>query len=238
MPVRRPADVVVVFAKAPRAGLVKTRMSPPFTPEQAAALYAHLLDDVLEATADIARAHGLDAVVTLHPPDALDELAARVPQAFRIVAQRGRDLGERMAWAVAEVAATGADRVLLRGSDSPALGEALVASALSALESADVVISPDLDGGYSLVGLRRPAPGLFAHAMSTQSVLEDTRANAHALGLSTTLIASSFDLDTVADLAHLARVRDAGGAAHCPRTIAYLDEHGLWPPPASTRAPG
>lgn len=226
---RRASGAIVVFAKAPRAGLVKTRMSPPFSAERAAELYLHLLDDVLAATAEFARALHLEAVVTLHPPDAARELAARAPPSFRIVGQRGRDLGERMTWAAAEAAAMGAERVLLRGSDSPVLGGDLVESALAGLESADVVISPDQGGGYGLIGMRRPAPGLFAHAMSTTSVLEDTQANAHALGLSTSLVAPSFDLDSALDLRHLAEAREAGEAVLCPRLVGYLDENDLWP---------
>lgn len=225
----RSRAAIVVFAKAPRPGLVKTRMSPPLTPDQAAQLYAHLLDDVLAATAAFAGSLRLDSVLAVYPPDARAELAPRVPPAFRIVPQRGGDLGARMSYAAREAAATGASRVLLRGSDSPLLGEALVAAALAALDSSDVVISPDLDGGYSLIGLRRSVPGLFAHAMSTQTVVEDTRANAQALGLSTKLIASSFDLDTAADLVHLAAARGRGDAGLCPRLVAYLDENELWP---------
>jgi glycosyltransferase A (GT-A) superfamily protein (DUF2064 family) len=92
------------------------------------------------------------------------------------------------------------------------------------------VICPDRDGGYNLVGLARPAPGLFAHPMSTASVLADTLARARAGGLTHTALPAGFDLDTAADLALLAEARRRGAAGACPRTLAFLDRHALWPP--------
>jgi len=77
---------VIVFAKAPRPGLVKTRMAPPLSPDQAAELYSNLLDDVLEATGVFAEALGLSAVVAVHPPDACSEIALRAPRNFRVIA--------------------------------------------------------------------------------------------------------------------------------------------------------
>jgi len=100
--------------------------------------------------------------------------------------------------------------------------------ALQNLDTNDVVLSPDHDGGYGLIGLRGPSPGLFDHPMSTQTVLEETLANARLLGLKTRLLEPSFDIDTVQDFAHLARARETGGAALCPRTLDYLDSGGLW----------
>jgi glycosyltransferase A (GT-A) superfamily protein (DUF2064 family) len=119
--------------------------------------------------------------------------------------------------------------VLLRGSDSPTLDAAALAAALGALAVSDLVLCPDRDGGYNLVGLRKPAPGLFDHPMSTASVLDDTLARARRLGLSHTLLPAGFDLDTAADLALLAEARRAGAGSLCPRTLAFLDEAGLWP---------
>ena len=221
--------VIVVFAKAPRAGLVKTRMSPPLSPEQAADLYANLLEDVLVVTAEFSRALGLEPVVAVYPPDAALQMRARTPREFRIVAQCGRDLGERMSWAAGEAAATGAACILLRGSDSPTLSEGTVAAVMGRLEDHDVVICPDEDGGYSLVGMSRFVPGLFDQTMSTQSVLEDTLANAERLGLRSSVLGCSFDLDTADDLVRLAQARRCGEAGLCPRTLAYLDENELWP---------
>ncbi len=89
--------VLLVFAKEPRPGFVKTRMSPPLGAEVAAELYAHLLQDVLEAMASAAPTLGLEPVLVVHPPEAAAALAQRAPAPFRVIAQRGADLGSRMA---------------------------------------------------------------------------------------------------------------------------------------------
>ncbi len=224
-----PAGVLVVFAKAPRAGQVKTRMVPPLTPAEAAELYARMLADVLEASVRFARELGVEPVVTVHPPELCREITSIAPPGFRVVAQRGADLSGRMSWAAREAAAAGATRILLRGSDSPALDGDSVARVLAALDANDLVVCPDLDGGYSLVGLRRPAPGLFDHAMSTRSVLDDTLARAAELGLRAQVEAASFDLDTIEDLNHLAAVRSQPEVSGlCRHTLEYLDAHDLW----------
>jgi uncharacterized protein len=218
--------VLVVFAKEPAPGQVKTRLCPPFTPEQAARFYAALLADVLDATAAACRALGLDAVLAVHPPEAATRVPA--PPGFRREPQRGPDLAARMEHALARELAAGGP-VLLRGSDSPTLAAATLAAAVDALSRSDLVLCPDRDGGYNLVGLAKPAPGLFAHPMSTAAVLADTLAQARRLGLSHTLLPAGFDLDTAADLALLADARHAGAADLCPRTLAFLDAEKLWP---------
>jgi rSAM/selenodomain-associated transferase 1 len=170
--------VVVVFAKRPAPGAVKTRMCPPLTPTQAAALYAAMLDDVLATTARAVASAGAAAWLAVDPPDAVAQLARRCPPGFLAIDQRGADLGARMEHAVAAAAAAGFARVLLRGSDNPALPPSAIAAGFAALDDADLAVGPDRDGGYGWIALRGPAPGLFDHPMSTASVLDDTLARA------------------------------------------------------------
>jgi len=118
---------------------------------------------------------------------------------------------------------------VLRGSDSPAVGADALVDAAGALGEADLVAAPDPDGGYSLVGLRRPVPGLFDHPMSHGGVLEQTLAAARARGLRTRRLAPGFDLDTAADLARLAAWRREGPTSVGRRTVAWLDRHRAWP---------
>jgi len=219
---------LVVFAKQPVPGAVKTRLSPPLSSEEAAELYRAMLADVLVESARAARAAGLDPVLAVHPGRAARELVDRAPAPFRAVAQCGPGLAQRMAWALGEAAAAAGWPVLLRGSDSPALSAEAICAAAEALARSDLVIVPDRDGGYSLVGLRRPAPGLFDHSMSTDRVENDTLMGAKRIGLSSVRLDPSFDIDTIADLRHLAEGRTRGLAPRCPRTLRYLDERDLW----------
>jgi rSAM/selenodomain-associated transferase 1 len=225
--------VLLVLAKEPEPGRVKTRMVPPLSPQQASDLHCEMLRDVLIASGRIAVEIGLAPILAVYPPHAVSVLARSAPTEFQVVAQRGAGLGERMEWAIREAAASGANRILLRGSDSPTLDLEQIEAALVSLDDCDLVISPDLGSGYNLVGVRKPTPGLFDHPMSTRTVLEDTLANAAALGLRAEVQRASFDLDTASDLGRLAAARSgpcgASVAKLCPRTLSFLDAEGLWP---------
>jgi rSAM/selenodomain-associated transferase 1 len=221
---------LVVFAKEPTPGTVKTRLCPPFDPGEAAELYACMLDDVLEHSATLAAQAGLAPFLYVAPPGSVAALAARAPAAFETRPQRGADLGERMDGAVRELGAEGFAPLILRGSDSPALDAPIFSAALAALgEGADVAVSPDPDGGYGLVALRDAHAGLFEHPMSTESVLESTLARAAARSLRCERIRRGFDIDTAEDLVRLRQARAQQAALPCPRTLAFLDERDLWP---------
>ena len=226
---------LVVFAKDPQPGRVKTRLSPPFSPAAAAAFYRCLLADVLDESAAAAELLGLDAVLAVDPPGSAAEMASEAPASFRAIAQAAGDLGERMGAVAGEAAAAGAAFALLRGSDSPCLARATLRQAVESLARADLVIGPDRDGGYDLVGLGpraldRAASGrLFDHPMSHAGVLRETLARAHDLRVH--LLETGFDVDGFDDLRLLAEARAAGTAISCPRSLAFLDAHGLWPSP-------
>lgn len=237
-----------VFAKDPVPGRVKTRMSPPLSTEQAAALYAAMLADVLAATADQACRLGLEPRLQFDPPTAkqafVDRLAAVVDAnrnpvlpsdassparhsgngfPFRLRPQRGEGLGARMANAFAEMAAEGFERMVLRGSDCPGLDLDLIAEALAALEAgADLVLTPDHDGGYALIALKKPHDGLFDLGYSTPFVLDETLARARGLALSVSLTRPTFDVDVAADLAGLEAIAPAQSSVLCPRTVEFV----------------
>lgn len=212
-----------VFAKAPRPGRVKTRLCPPLPPESAAALYAAMLADVLDASAAFARALGLEPVLHFDPPEARGEFERLVPAGYHCRPQRGRGLAERMANAFEEAAAEGAERHLLRGSDSPALDGSIAEAALAGLDAgADVVLTPDQGGGYALIALKEPRSRLFEVTMSTGSVLEQTLARARALGLRVQLTEPTFDLDVAADLARPLALPRERSSVLCPRTVEMI----------------
>lgn len=205
--------VLALFAKAPVPGRVKTRLTPPLTPEQAAALYEAMLRDVLERPAP----DGVERAVWFTPGDARAWFADAAP-GYRLYVQEGDTLGERMREVFRRHAAEGCERIVLRGTDSPTLPDATVAGAFAALERVPLVLGPDRDGGYNLIGLRGPADELFEIEMSTGRVLEQTLARAAALGLSAECLPEHHDVDTFADLERL--VPDA----RTPRTARWLRE--------------
>jgi len=213
----------IVFAKAPRPGLVKTRLSPPLSLDQSADLYEQMLADVLEASARFAAEFDLEPVLAFHPPDAVGELIHRAPPGFRLQVQRGFGLAERMANAFAEGAAAGARWVLLRGSDSPALTCRQVETAVTRLKAGDdLVLTPDEGGGYAMVGLREPCPELFDVPMSTQDMLGLTLEIANRLGLTSSVTSPAFDVDTVADVAALDALSEEESSDLCPRTVGAI----------------
>jgi rSAM/selenodomain-associated transferase 1 len=202
----RPEAILIVFARAPVPGRVKTRLAATIGSLAAAQLHAQLLERAV-ATAVAARA----GVVELHcAPDArhprFRSLAERYGIALR--AQPRGDLGERMHRALAR-ALRSAEAAVLIGSDCPALRAADLRRAVRLLrEGSDAVFAPAADGGYVLVGLRRSAPRLFSGiAWGGARVMAATRDRLRRLGWSWRELRALWDVDRPADHARLRRSR-------------------------------
>lgn len=214
---------LIVFAKAPRPGLVKTRMSPPLTLDQAAELYEAMLADVLDASLRFAKTLDLLPVLAFYPPDAAEEFIGRAPAGYRLQAQEGCDLADRMANAFAEAAAAGAERILLRGTDSPTLALEIHQAAMDGLDAGDdLVLTPDQGGGYTLIGMRTSCATVFELPMSTDAVMEQTLAAARSMGLRSSLTDAGFDLDTVGDFHCFDALSTAQQLDLCPRTVKSI----------------
>ncbi len=187
---------IAVFARRPEPGRVKTRLSPALPAELACQLYAAMLEDTFETVR-----HAQADSRTVFWADVPDE--DRSPAGFFWHAQKGAELGARLADAFDTVLVEGAHAVAV-GSDCPGLSAAILERALAALDRADLVLGPATDGGYWLIGLRRPAPSLFKDMeWSTDSVFSQTLARAAEAGLSVETLPLLDDLDTPADLARL-----------------------------------
>ena len=205
-PVRPPGSqipgwpAVLIMAKAPRPGAVKTRLHPLLGPDGCAALAGQL---IRHAAAVAARAGGVTVFTAVDPPGAIAEVAGLVPGTVQLVGQRGAGLGERLANATSEVFASGHRPVVVIGTDAPALTPGLLAQALRMLASGrDVVFGPARDGGYYLAGLSYPAPEVFAldaGLWGGDRVLAASLAAASRAGLAAGLLPELCDLDTPAD---------------------------------------
>ena len=196
---RYPAGRLLIFARAPVPGQVKTRLAAGVGMQQATALYERLL----RATVATARATRL-APVELHVAGdsrhpVLDELTR---DAVRLVTQRGADLGERMFNALRD-SLHSADFAVLIGSDCPAMTGDYLAQACERLYTGnDVVLGPAEDGGYVLIGASRCDAGLFTDMpWSTDRVMQETRQRLQLLGRQYTELETLWDLDNAEDLA-------------------------------------
>lgn len=192
---------LVLFAKHPTAGAVKTRLVPPLTHEQAATLYEAMLLDTLEWARGLT---DLDLVLAF-TPEIQHAYFEPIAEDMTLLAQRGEGLGERMAAAFEDLFERRYGRVVAVGTDHPHLEAARVREAIAALEDADVALGPTPDGGYYLVGLKAPERRLFAGLpMSEAGLYEATVAAAGELGLKVAALAEGYDLDVAEDLERLA----------------------------------
>ena len=216
-----PDRVVALFTKPAEPGRVKTRLIGELSAEEAAALHATFVEDL------VARLRGGE--FELRVAWALDGAGEAPDVGLPALHQEGQDLGERLFCALGQMADEGAS-VAAIGSDHPELTSKELETAFELLESgdADVVLGPALDGGYYLVALSPAAilPTLFESIpWSTDRVLAETLARCRASGLAVSLLAEASDVDTPADLARLTAAL-ASGAVEAPRTARLLRSWG------------
>ena len=223
-------DALVIVAKAPVIGQVKTRLCPPLSAAEATELFCCFLVDT------VARACTVPAVqvcLAFTPADSEDLFRTLLPFPVRYLSQRGNSLGERLVNIFADLLQEGFTRVVIMDSDSPTLPTAYLQGAFARLGDArhDAVLGPCSDGGYYLVGARAVHPGLFEHiTWSTSLVLTETLAQARLHKLNVALLPSWYDVDNGADLRKLAaELGQLDGNAGVPRTQAFLIRLGLCP---------
>ena len=191
-----------MMAKKPTPGSTKTRLTPLLTCEAAAALYECFLLDALELARSVP---GVIPRVAVFPPDAL-KYFDRIAPGVEPVPQVGDSLSERLCNVLTRSLEDGFDRVVAINSDSPTLPPSLVTEAFERLDddAVDVVLGPTDDGGYYLIGWKRPYPDLvLGVTMSTPHVLRDTLELADVSGVSISLLEAWYDVDEPSDLERL-----------------------------------
>jgi rSAM/selenodomain-associated transferase 1 len=212
-------NALIVVAKKPIPGRTKTRLCPPFTPELAAEFYRCLLLDTL---ALVERLENADRSLAYAPAGAQAYFEKLVADGFRLLPQEGRDLGERLANALAHHLDLGYRRVVIMNSDGPTLSLACLQEAFSGLDVADVTLGMGHDGGYYLIGMKQLHQALFEGIdWSTERVVAQTLAICRRQGLTVHRLPEWYDVDVEADLMRLRRdlARDPGSA---PRSWAFL----------------
>ncbi len=212
--------VLVIMAKAPRLGAVKTRLIPRLSPTAVTDFYCCLLDDTLT----LARSLRNVEVAIMCPDSDVNELTRLAGREASVVAQKGEGLAAGLTSVFAHFAEDHPRRTIAFNSDSPHLPRSVLENAFETLAAHDVVVGPTHDGGYYLVGAKASHPTLFARdGMGTSSALERLLARARALALSVGFADPFYDIDVADDLTRVAaELRLAPTRA--PRTARWLKE--------------
>jgi rSAM/selenodomain-associated transferase 1 len=209
---------LVVMAKAPRPGNVKTRLAQNLPVLEVTELYRCLLADTIALGKSLA---GVEVALMCPGADVADLIHA-TNNSVPIIPQTGSGLAAGLTSVFAHFSTGGGNRIVAFNSDTPHLPASFLESAFHALISSDVVIGPTHDGGYYLIGAKASHPELFiADAMGTINAYDALLARVRALNLSLSIIEPFYDVDEVADLHQLAAelLRDPKKA---PRTAAWI----------------
>lgn len=211
---------LVIMAKAPKPGMIKTRLLESLPSPAVTALYRCLLEDTLA----LAKSLTMVEVAVMCPQSDQDELAHLLGSSVEVVAQTGEGLAGGLSSVFRHFTATGRQHVIAFNSDSPHLAPSVLDGAFEMLATHDVVVGPTHDGGYYLVGAKAAHPSLFeGDGMGTRSALDRLLMRTKALELSTGLTEPFYDIDVANDLILLAReLRLAPGKA--PRTAGWFGE--------------
>jgi uncharacterized protein len=226
---------VAIICKTPRPGHSKTRLSPPLAPEECADISACFIEDLSGTIAEVAGGGRADGYAVYTPAGTEAKLRALLPAGFGLVLQGGGDLGARLDKGIRDLIAAGHAGAILINSDSPTLPRAILDAAVDAVLSGDnMVISPAFDGGYTLIGLSKPHPHLFADIpWSTDVVYELTLQRAREIGLPVIALDGWYDVDDATSYAMLEREMDGvrppfasgpvqGPLQDAPRTRAFV----------------
>ncbi len=232
---RRGSCALAMMIKAPRASDSKTRLVPPLSHDEAAELSVCFLRDTAANIAGVRYRGGAEGVAVYTPEGAENVFDGLLPETFKLLAQRGEGLGERLLNATNDLLTVGYKSVCLINSDSPTLPSSLLQAAVSALarDGDRVVLGAADDGGYYLVGLKRPHHYLFHNVdWSTSRVLSQAVERANEIDLEVELLPAWYDVDDAATLRLLCDelfARNGRGSARnglvryeAPHTTEYL----------------
>jgi uncharacterized protein len=211
---------LVIMAKAPKPGMVKTRLTESLPSPAVTALYRCLLEDTIALATSLTSVE----VAVMCPESDQDELEQLLGNRVQVAAQKGEGLAAGLTSVFRHFTTAGRQRVIAFNSDSPHLAPSVLDSAFEILATHDVVVGPTHDGGYYLVGAKAAYPALFeSDRMGTGSALDRLLARAKVLELSTGFTEPFYDIDVANDLILLARELRLA-PAKAPRTADWFGE--------------
>ena len=193
-----PCPLIQVFTKSPVVGTVKTRLTPPLSPEEARQLHVELIRNTISVSQE---SKTIIQLWTTPPTD--HPILTQYEPEIEVFQQFNGNLGDRMLDALTQ-GLHGHDKVILLGTDCPGITSERIHSAFRALENHDCVINPVEDGGFSMIGVRQISPKIFSNIFwSSESVMKQMRVNLSELQWSWLELPTLYDVDTPADYARL-----------------------------------
>jgi rSAM/selenodomain-associated transferase 1 len=222
---------VGIMCKTPSPGKSKTRLSPPLQPQECAGLSACFIGDLARTIGTLTEDGGVTGYAVYTPVGSEAALQPLLPAGFRLLPQIEGGFGDRLLHAIRNLLEAGHSGAMLVNSDSPTLPAAILHAAVVAIRAGDnIVLSPALDGGYTLVGLSRPHARVFEDiAWSTESVYARTLDRAREIGLPVVAVPPWYDVDDAAslrlledELAGRAPAFSAVPGAEAPMTRQFL----------------
>lgn len=215
-----PNRTLVIMAKAPRPGMVKTRLAESLPASAVTELYRCFLQDTLALAKSLPNVE----VATMCPESDEDELARLLGNTVQVVAQKGDGLAAGLTSVFRHFTSAGPQHIIAFNSDSPHLAPSVLESAFEILATHDVVVGPTHDGGYYLVGAKAAHASLFeGEGMGTGSALDRLLTRTKVLGLTTGFTEPFYDIDVANDLILLARELRLA-PAKAPKTAAWFSE--------------
>ena len=213
---------LVIYAKAPVPGTVKTRLCPPLSLEEATALHSSFVMDTIERISKVLGKSLIDHFVACDPSIEHPFFKTlRSKYRIELLQQRGQDLGDRMVGTMQELFTRDYSCVIIIGSDLPTFPTREISRAFRLLDEHDCVLGPCPDGGYYLIGLRQQCPDLFSNIpWGTEAVLDRTKEKAVAHNLKLGFTDPCSDVDTPEDLCVLI---NEGNQTISKRTARLLD---------------
>jgi rSAM/selenodomain-associated transferase 1 len=194
-------NLLIIFMKAPRLGKVKTRLNSHLHPKESLKLYRAIVEDLLD---HFRLETEFEVRLYVWPPDGLAEVNSWLKNLWQIIPQSEGDLGDKMNQAFIKSFEEGYDKVIIIGSDLPELTSSDILQGFSELNTVDLILGPSTDGGYYLIGLKKPQPPLFKDiSWSTAFVLGQTLEKAQRHGLKINLLEEKTDLDEFDELLNL-----------------------------------
>jgi hypothetical protein len=215
---------LIIFAKSPIPGKVKTRLTPYITPTEAAELYKAFITDI------ICNTHKLKCervTIAYTPSDAKATFHNLCGQSVNYVPQKGDNLGERMKNAFTYSFEKGSKRTVIIGTDSPTLPLSYIQKAFDALKEVPVTIGPTFDGGYYLIGLSEQNAAIFDGVdWSTSRVFSQTLTRIQAINKQLYVLPPWYDVDTSDNLeflrSHILSMKMSGNEDIPEKTLRFL----------------